>query len=110
MAEEHGVSRDTVREAFTALASERLVVRHPNRGVFVASLGAGDIHDVYTVRRRSRSALSGTEEAPNGLRRCGLRWKRAGVRPPRRTTNGSVPHWKPENWTARVNVQRPLVG
>ena len=29
----------------------RLVVRHPNRGVFVASLGPGDIHDVYTVRR-----------------------------------------------------------
>lgn len=51
LAEELGVSRNTVREAFAELASERLLVRQPNRGVFVASLGAGDIHDVYTVRR-----------------------------------------------------------
>jgi DNA-binding GntR family transcriptional regulator len=51
IAEDLGVSRNTVREAFAELASERLVVRLPNRGVFVASLGPGDIHDVYTVRR-----------------------------------------------------------
>jgi DNA-binding GntR family transcriptional regulator len=51
LSEELGVSRNTVREAFAELAAERLVVRHPNRGVFVASLGPGDIHDVYTVRR-----------------------------------------------------------
>ena len=51
ISEELGVSRNTVREAFAELAAERLVVRHPNRGVFVASLGPGDIHDVYTVRR-----------------------------------------------------------
>ena len=51
IADDLGVSRNTVREAFAELAAERLVVRHPNRGVFVASLEAGDIHDVYTVRR-----------------------------------------------------------
>ncbi|MET4095361.1 GntR family transcriptional regulator [Arthrobacter sp. UYCu712] len=51
IAEDLGVSRNTVREAFAELAGERLVVRLPNRGVFVASLGPGDIHDVYTVRR-----------------------------------------------------------
>ncbi|MDQ0823358.1 DNA-binding GntR family transcriptional regulator [Arthrobacter sp. V4I6] len=51
IAEDLGVSRNTVREAFAELAAERLVVRLPNRGVFVASLGPGDIHDVYTVRR-----------------------------------------------------------
>jgi DNA-binding GntR family transcriptional regulator len=51
LSEELGVSRNTVREAFAELASERLVVRQPNRGVFVASLEASDIHDVYTVRR-----------------------------------------------------------
>ncbi|GAP56097.1 gluconate operon transcriptional repressor, partial [Arthrobacter sp. Hiyo6] len=51
IAEDLGVSRNTVREAFAELAGERLVVRHPNRGVFVASLDAADIHDVYTVRR-----------------------------------------------------------
>ncbi|MGP0225008.1 MULTISPECIES: GntR family transcriptional regulator [unclassified Paenarthrobacter] len=51
IAEDLGVSRNTVREAFAELASERLLVRLPNRGVFVATLEAGDIHDVYTVRR-----------------------------------------------------------
>lgn len=51
LSEELGVSRNTVREAFAELASERLVVRQPNRGVFVASLEASDIHDVYAVRR-----------------------------------------------------------
>ena len=51
IAEDLGVSRNTVREAFAELAAERLVARLPNRGVFVASLGPGDIHDVYTVRR-----------------------------------------------------------
>lgn len=51
LSEELGVSRNTVREAFAELVSERLLVREPNRGVFVASLGAKDIHDVYTVRR-----------------------------------------------------------
>jgi DNA-binding GntR family transcriptional regulator len=60
IAEDLGVSRNTVREAFAELASERLVIRHPNRGVFVASLSAGDIHDVYTVRRAIEvSALRG---------------------------------------------------
>ena len=51
LSEELGVSRNTVREAFAELVSERLLVREPNRGVFVASLGARDIRDVYTVRR-----------------------------------------------------------
>ncbi|MFF2030417.1 GntR family transcriptional regulator [Arthrobacter sp. NPDC058192] len=51
IAEDLGVSRNTVREAFAELAAERLVVRLPNRGVFVARLGPGDIRDVYTVRR-----------------------------------------------------------
>jgi DNA-binding GntR family transcriptional regulator len=71
IAEELGVSRNTVREAFAELAAERLVVRHPNRGVFVASLVAGDIHDVYTVRRAIEvSAIrgGGTREAVAAVR------------------------------------------
>lgn len=51
IAENLGVSRNTVREAFAELAGERLLLRQPNKGVFVATLEAGDIHDVYTVRR-----------------------------------------------------------
>ncbi len=51
ISEQLGVSRNTIREALAELAAERLVVRHPNRGVVVATLGPGEIHDVYTVRR-----------------------------------------------------------
>ncbi|SDX49462.1 transcriptional regulator, GntR family [Arthrobacter sp. cf158] len=51
IAEELGVSRNTLREAFAELGAERLVVRLPNRGVFVAAPGADDLRDFYTVRR-----------------------------------------------------------
>ncbi|WP_104111602.1 GntR family transcriptional regulator [Arthrobacter sp. N199823] len=80
IAEELGVSRNTVREAFAELTSERLVVRHPNRGVFVASLGAEDIHDVYTVRRAIEvSAIrgGGTPEAVAAVRSAVEEGKRA---------------------------------
>jgi DNA-binding GntR family transcriptional regulator len=71
LAEDLGVSRNTVREAFAELAAERLVVRLPNRGVFVASLGPGDIHDVYTVRRAievSAIRAGGTPERVGAVR------------------------------------------
>lgn len=45
-----GVSRNTVREAFIELAAERLLVRAPNRGVFVAVLDAAQIRDIYRAR------------------------------------------------------------
>ncbi len=67
IADDLGVSRNTVREAFAELAAERLVVRHPNRGVFVASLEAGDIHDVYTVRRAIEVSAIRGGGSPEGL-------------------------------------------
>ncbi len=45
------VSRNTLREAFTTLASESIVTRIPNRGVFVASPGAEEVREIYRVRR-----------------------------------------------------------
>jgi DNA-binding GntR family transcriptional regulator len=45
-----GVSRNTVREAFTMLAAERLAERLPHRGVFVARLDADGVEDLYRVR------------------------------------------------------------
>lgn len=45
-----GVSRNTIREAFVLLISERLAVREPNRGVFVVTPTAADIHDLYATR------------------------------------------------------------
>lgn len=44
------VSRNTVREAFLILASERLVERRANKGVFVSRPSTEMVHDVYAVR------------------------------------------------------------
>lgn len=45
-----GFSRNTIREAFALLAAERLVVREPHRGVFVATPTLADVHDLYAAR------------------------------------------------------------
>ncbi|EXG81657.1 GntR family transcriptional regulator [Cryptosporangium arvum] len=45
-----GVSRNTLREAFSTLIEEGLLVRIPHRGVFVATLTAAQIADIYRVR------------------------------------------------------------
>jgi DNA-binding GntR family transcriptional regulator len=44
------VSRNTLREAFSTLIEERLLVRRPHRGVFVATLTSAQIADIYRVR------------------------------------------------------------
>lgn len=46
-----GVSRNTVREAFRALMGEHLLTYEPHRGVAVRSLTAGDVRDIYRLRR-----------------------------------------------------------
>ncbi|MCE0767878.1 GntR family transcriptional regulator [Pseudonocardia kujensis] len=45
-----GVSRNTVREALSQLVAERVLVREPNRGVFVAVPDAEAVRDVYRAR------------------------------------------------------------
>jgi len=44
------VSRNTLREAFSTLIEEGLLVRVPHRGVFIATLSAAQIVDIYRVR------------------------------------------------------------
>lgn len=44
------VSRNTLREAFSTLIEEGLLVRKPHRGVFVATLSPAQIADIYRVR------------------------------------------------------------
>lgn len=51
LADRHGVSRNTLREAFRALAQEGLLVHRPHRGVFVAVPSLSAIIDIYRVRR-----------------------------------------------------------
>lgn len=48
---EHGVSRNTLREAFRLLAHDRLVEHHPHRGVFVRTVTTDEAHDIYAARR-----------------------------------------------------------
>lgn len=45
------VSRNTLREAFRLLHHEKLLVHKLNRGVFVRTLSAADVADLYQVRR-----------------------------------------------------------
>jgi len=51
LAREIGISRPTLREALQGLRQEGLVRHEPHRGMFVATLGAAEIVDIYTVRR-----------------------------------------------------------
>ncbi len=50
IAEQLNVSRGPVREAFKILRAEGLVAEEPRRGMFVVSLTAKDVTDIYGLR------------------------------------------------------------
>jgi DNA-binding GntR family transcriptional regulator len=50
LAEQLGVSRTPVREAFLRLETERLVEVRPQRGTFVFQYGAADLRDICEIR------------------------------------------------------------
>lgn len=50
LSEELNMSRGPIREALRRLQSEGLVVYHPHRGTFVATLTADDAEEVYSLR------------------------------------------------------------
>ena len=69
-----GVSRNTLREAFRLLTHERLLVHELNRGVFVRTLSAEDVVELYRVRRmieiaalRSVGDVADLEHALTGI-------------------------------------------
>ena len=51
LAEELGVSRNSLREAFAQLVAEHLLVRYPHRGVFVVQPSARDVEEIFRARR-----------------------------------------------------------
>ncbi|WP_309107508.1 GntR family transcriptional regulator [Arthrobacter sp.] len=66
LSEALGVSRNTLREAFTVLAGESVVQRIPNRGVYVAAPGVEDVREIYRVRRMIEPAAVLWGEIPDG--------------------------------------------
>ena len=62
-----GVSRNTLREGFQILIAEHLLVREAHRGVFVRTLSAADVRDIYTVRRLLECVAIAAPDAGRGL-------------------------------------------
>lgn len=64
LAEQLGVSRGPVREAFRQLEQEGLLISYPHRGTFVASIPEDEIEEVYALRAHleSYAARRVTEE------------------------------------------------
>jgi DNA-binding GntR family transcriptional regulator len=83
LAQALGVSRGPVREALQRLIQEGLLRDQPNRGVFVVSLDADDIEDIYYARAvvESAAALRLLESKNNdyleALKRCVDEMRRA---------------------------------
>ncbi|MFD1213304.1 GntR family transcriptional regulator [Arthrobacter sp. GCM10027362] len=68
LADEYGVSRNTVRDALRLLTTDGLVVSVRNAGSSVRTLTAGDIHDIYTARRLLETgAVRQSARAPDTL-------------------------------------------
>lgn len=63
-----GVSRNTAREAMSQLVIERVLVREPNRGVFVARPDRAAVRDIYRARRAVEpGAVRYGDGVPGGL-------------------------------------------
>jgi DNA-binding GntR family transcriptional regulator len=63
-----GVSRNTLRESFRLLVHEGLLVHELNRGVFVRTLSADDVVELYQMRRLIEcAAIRGAGEIPDAV-------------------------------------------
>jgi DNA-binding GntR family transcriptional regulator len=62
------VSRNTLREAFRQLGQEGVLVHEFGRGVFVRTLSADDVRDIYAMRRiLELAAVRRVNDAPPGV-------------------------------------------
>jgi DNA-binding GntR family transcriptional regulator len=68
-----GVSRNSVREAMIQLVAERVLVREPHRGVFVARPDREAVRDVYRARRIIEPEAVRSGEAADGPRVAAVR-------------------------------------
>ena len=68
-----GVSRNTVREAMSQLVAERVLVREPHRGLFVARPDRAAIRDVYRARRVIEPGAVRASDAADATRLAAVR-------------------------------------
>jgi len=74
IAEQLGVSRGPVREAFKLLRAEGLVDEEPRRGTFVARVSSADVRDIYDLRAAIEAkAARILSSSGDGERTAGLR-------------------------------------
>ncbi len=108
VAAQFGISRNTLREVFRLLTSQRLLEYIPNRGVFVAAPDEAAVIDIYRVRLviqrsavqsavKSHPALRKMREEVERGRQFGLKqeWRQVG------TTNWN----STAQWLASMTVQ-----
>lgn len=69
LSQELGISRNTLRQAFQALARSGLVEHQPNRGVRVATPRRDDVADILSVRRLLEDAALARCARPEDLGR-----------------------------------------
>lgn len=65
----HGVSRNTAREALRLLREQGLVEHIPHRGVRVRRLGAREVSDIFNARRTLEVAMLARRKPPAGAAR-----------------------------------------
>lgn len=51
LAEQYGVSRNTIREAIAYLLNSGVLVKNPNRGIFVKQISLDDVREIFHIRR-----------------------------------------------------------
>jgi DNA-binding GntR family transcriptional regulator len=72
IAEQMGVSRSPVREAFRLLEADHMIESRPNQGVFVRSLTDEEVWEIYTARSVIEGFVAGlaaTKAAPEEIQR-----------------------------------------
>ncbi|SDM83852.1 GntR family transcriptional regulator [Allokutzneria albata] len=97
------ISRNTLREAFRLLTHARLLTHEMNRGVFVRSLTADDVRDLYRVRRMLECSVVGAITAPP----AGLAQVEAAVTEGERAERAG--QWR-ELGTANMHFHQALIG
>ena len=74
LAQNFGVERHTVHEAFVHLEEIGLVEQIPSRGVFVREPSPKEVRDIYAVRSPCPGPAGPDREHPGGARNPGAPW------------------------------------